>query len=87
MPNSLAVIAMAEAGSLLHAPDVYMDKIAIGGNYKPDLVDLDAPAGDNIRALAEAKGVPVSAITACILDRPRHGALIEAVREAGAAIH
>ena len=86
MPNSLAVIAMAEAGSLLHAPDVYMDKIAIGGNYKPNLVDLDAPAGDNIRALAEAKGVPVSEITACILDRPRHGALIEAVREAGAAI-
>ena len=86
MPNSLAVIAMAEAGSLLHAPDVYMDKIAIGGNYKPDLVDLDAPPGDNIKALAEAKGVPVSEITACILDRPRHGALIEAVREAGAAI-
>ena len=86
MPNSLAVIAMAEAGSLLHAPDVYMDKIAIGGNYTPDLVDLDAPPGDNIRALAEAKGVPVSEITACILDRPRHGALIEAVREAGAAI-
>lgn len=86
MPNSLAVIAMAEAGSLLHAPDVYMDKIAIGGNYKPDLVDLDASPGDNIHALAEAKGVPVSEITACILDRPRHGALIEAVREAGAAI-
>ncbi len=86
MPNSLAVIAMAEAGSLLHAPDVYMDKIAIGGNYQADLVDLDAPPGNNIKALAEAKGVAVSEITACILDRPRHGALIEAVREAGAAI-
>ena len=86
MPNALAVIAMAEAGSLLHAPDVYMDKIAIGGNYRKDLVDLDAPAADNINALAEAKGVPVSEITACILDRPRHGALIEAVRATGAAI-
>ena len=86
MPNSLAVIAMAEAGSLLHAPDVYMDKIAVGGSYEDGIVDLDAPAGDNIRALAKAKGVPVEEITACILDRPRHGALIEAVREAGAAI-
>ncbi len=86
MPNALAVIAMAEAGSLLHAPDVYMDKIAIGGNYRKDLVDLDAPAADNINALAEAKGVPVAEITACILDRPRHGALIEAVRATGAAI-
>ncbi len=86
MPNALAVIAMAEDGSLLHAPDVYMDKIAIGGDYEAGLVDLDAAPGDNIRALAKAKGVPVSEIMACILDRPRHGALIEAVREAGAAI-
>ena len=86
MPNSLAVIAMAEDGSLLHAPDVYMDKIAIGPNYEKGLVDLDATPGENIAALAKAKGVPVSEITACILDRPRHGALIEAVREAGAAI-
>ena len=86
MPNSLAVIAMAEAGSLLHAPDVYMEKIAIGGNYEDGIVDLDVPPDENIRALAAAKGVPVSEITACILDRPRHGALIEAVRGAGAAI-
>jgi fructose-1,6-bisphosphatase II / sedoheptulose-1,7-bisphosphatase len=86
MPNALAVIALAEAGSLLHAPDVYMDKIAIGGGYAPGLVDLDRPAGENIAALAEAKGVPVCEITACILDRPRHAELIAAVRAAGAAI-
>jgi fructose-1,6-bisphosphatase II / sedoheptulose-1,7-bisphosphatase len=86
MPNALAVIALAEAGSLLHAPDVYMDKIAIGGGYAPGLVDLDRPPGDNIAALAKAKGVPVCEITACILDRPRHAELIAAVRAAGAAI-
>ena len=86
MPNSLAVIAMAEDGSLLHAPDVYMDKIAIGGGYPAGLVDLDKSPGENLAALAEAKGVAVADITACILDRTRHGALIEAVREAGAAI-
>jgi len=86
LPNSLAVIAMAEAGSLLHAPDVYMDKIAIGPGYPQGLVDLAADPGENINKLAEAKGVPVAEITACILDRPRHAKLIEAVRKAGAAI-
>ena len=86
MPDALSVIAMAEGGSLLHAPDCYMDKIAIGGGFPEGLVDLDLPPGENIRRLAEAKGVAASAITACILDRPRHGELIAAVREAGAAI-
>jgi fructose-1,6-bisphosphatase II / sedoheptulose-1,7-bisphosphatase len=86
MPDALSVIAMAEGGSLLHAPDCYMDKIAIGGGYPDGLVDLDLPPGDNIRRLAEARGVATSAITTCILDRPRHGELIAAVREAGAAI-
>lgn len=86
MHNSIAVIAIAEAGSMLHAPDVYMDKIAIGGGFKPGLVDLDQEPGENIRALAAAKGVPVSGITACILDRSRHAKLIEQVRETGAAI-
>jgi fructose-1,6-bisphosphatase II / sedoheptulose-1,7-bisphosphatase len=86
MPDALTVIAMAEGGSLLHAPDCYMDKIAIGGGYPDGLVDLDLPPGDNIRRLAEARGVATSAITTCILDRPRHGELIAAVREAGAAI-
>jgi fructose-1,6-bisphosphatase II / sedoheptulose-1,7-bisphosphatase len=86
MPDALSVIAMAEGGSLLHAPDCYMDKIAIGGGYPDGLVDLDLPPEENVRRLAEAKGVPRSAITACILDRPRHSALIAAVRAAGAAV-
>lgn len=85
-PNALAVVAFAEKGSLLHAPDIYMDKIAIGPGYKEGLVDLDASPEDNLRALAKAKGVDVSEITACILDRPRHAKLIESVRQAGAAI-
>jgi len=86
LPNALAVIAIAEEGSLLNAPDVYMDKIAIGPGYPAGLVDLDAPPADNIKALAAAKGAPVNEITACILDRPRHARLIEEVRAAGAAI-
>jgi len=85
-PNSLAVMAIAEAGSLLHAPDVYMQKIAIGPGYPAGTVDLDRSAADNITALARAKGVPVNEITACILDRPRHAKLIEEVRQAGAAV-
>ncbi|MBE0694641.1 MAG: class II fructose-bisphosphatase [Aquamicrobium sp.] len=86
LPNSLAVIAIAEKGSLLYAPDVYMDKIAVGPGYPAGIVDIDAPAQENIQNLAKAKGVPVSEITACILDRPRHARLIEAVRSTGAAI-
>jgi fructose-1,6-bisphosphatase II / sedoheptulose-1,7-bisphosphatase len=86
MADAITVIAIAEAGSLLHAPDIYMDKIAIGGGYAPGLVDLDRSPRENIHALAEAKGVPVSEITACILDRPRHAKLIEAVRATGASI-
>ncbi len=86
MPNSLAVLAMAEGGSLLHAPDTYMDKIAIGGGYPDNLVDLDAPPAENIRELAKAKKVDVSQITACILDRPRHAELIAAVRATGARV-
>jgi len=86
MPNALAVLAMSEHGGLLHAPDMYMNKIAIGPGYAPDLVDLDASPEENLKALAKAKGVPVSDITACILDRPRHAELIAAVRAAGAAV-
>ncbi|MEX0347169.1 MAG: class II fructose-bisphosphatase [Rhizobiaceae bacterium] len=86
LPNSLAVIAIAEKGSLLFAPDVYMEKIAIGPGYPEGVVDLDAPAIENIENLAKAKGVPVSEVTACILDRPRHARIIEAVRGTGAAI-
>lgn len=86
MPDVLSVVAMAEEGSLLHSPDCYMEKIAIGSGYPEGLVDLDAPAEENIGRLAEAKGVRIGEITACILDRPRHSGLIEAVRKAGAAI-
>ncbi len=86
LPNSLAVIAIAEKGSLLYAPDVYMDKIAVGPGYPAGIVDIDAAPQENIENLARAKGVPVSEITACILDRPRHARLIEAVRATGAAI-
>ncbi|MGI9371566.1 MAG: class II fructose-bisphosphatase [Hyphomicrobiales bacterium] len=86
MGNALAVVAIAEAGSFLHAPDTYMQKIAIGSGYPKGVVDLDVSAGDNIRALAEAKGVAPSEITACVLDRPRHMEIIEGIREAGAAI-
>ncbi len=86
MPDSLAVIAMAEGGSLLHAPDSYMNKIAIGPGYPAGVVDLDADPADNIRALAKAKGVRPDQITACILDRPRHAEIIAKVREVGAGV-
>jgi fructose-1,6-bisphosphatase II / sedoheptulose-1,7-bisphosphatase len=86
MPGAIATMAMAEGGTLLNAPDVYMEKIAIGPGYPRGVVDLDAPAGDNIAALARAKGVEPAAITALVLDRPRHGDLIAAVRQAGAAV-
>ena len=86
LPNALAVIAIAETGHLLNAPDVYMDKIAIGPNYPEGVVDLDRTPTENIRALAGAKGVPVSEITACVLDRPRHADLIGELRATGAAI-
>lgn len=85
-PNSLAVIALAEGGSLLYAPDVYMDKIAIGPGYPEGLIDLDAKPQENLAALAKAKGCEVKDLTACILDRPRHAKLIEDVRSVGAAI-
>lgn len=85
-PNSLAVIALAEGGSLLYAPDVYMDKIAIGPGYPEGLIDLDATPQENLAALAKAKGCEVRDLTACILDRPRHAKLIEDVRSVGSAI-
>ncbi|MGD9785387.1 MAG: class II fructose-bisphosphatase [Hyphomicrobiaceae bacterium] len=86
MPNALAVLAISERGGLLHAPDMYMDKIAIGPGYPEGIVDLDRSPAENLKALADAKGVPIGGVTACILDRPRHAELIKAVREAGAAI-
>ncbi|WP_299863086.1 class II fructose-bisphosphatase [uncultured Hoeflea sp.] len=86
LPNSLAVIAIAEKGSLLYAPDVYMEKIAIGPGYPANTVALDASPTENIQAVARAKGVSVGDVTACILDRPRHARMIEEVRATGAAI-
>jgi fructose-1,6-bisphosphatase II / sedoheptulose-1,7-bisphosphatase len=86
MPGSIATMAMAEGGTLLNAPDVYMDKIAIGPGYAKGLVDLDAPPEENIRALAKAKDVKPENITALVLDRPRHAKLIEAIRNAGASV-
>jgi len=86
MPGAIAVMALAEGGSLLAAPDVYMDKIAVGPGYPAGVVDLDASPADNIAALARAKGVKPSEITAIVLDRPRHAALISAVRATGAGI-
>ena len=86
IPGAIATMAMAEGGTLLNAPDVYMEKIAIGPGYPIGLVDLDAPAEENIRRLAEAKGVQPSDITALILDRPRHADLIASVRKVGAAV-
>ncbi len=85
--NSLAVVAFAEDGSLLNAPDVYMDKVAIGPGYEPGLVSLKKTPTENIKAVAEAKGVSPEQITACILDRPRHAKLIQEVRELGSAVH
>ena len=86
MPGAIATLAMAEAGTLLHAPDCYMDKIAIGPGYPKGTIDLDAPADENIIRLAKAKGVKPSDITAILLDRPRHARIIEAVRKTGAAV-
>ena len=86
MPGAIATMAMAEGGTLLNAPDVYMEKIAVGPGYAKGIVDLDAPPGENIAALAKAKGVKPEAITALILDRPRHAELISAVRKAGASV-
>ncbi len=86
MPGAIATLAMAEAGTLLHAPDVYMDKIAIGPGYPKGVIDLDAPPEENILNLAKAKGVKPEGITAILLDRPRHADIIAAVRKTGAAV-
>jgi fructose-1,6-bisphosphatase II / sedoheptulose-1,7-bisphosphatase len=84
--NALAVIAMAEQGGFLNAPDVYMDKIAVGGGLPDGVVDLDAKPAENLKNLAKAKGVDIADLVTCILDRPRHAELIARVREAGARI-
>jgi len=86
MPNALTVIAMAPRGTLLHAPDVYMDKLAIGPGYAKDVVSLDMTAAERVHALAKAKGCDATGITVCVLERPRHEDAIEQIRSTGAAI-
>ena len=86
MPNALTVIAMGPRGSMLHAPDVYMEKLAIGPGYETDIVSLDMSPKERVAALAKAKGCEMSDITVCILERPRHQDMIVEVRETGAAI-
>ncbi|PPR68142.1 MAG: Fructose-1,6-bisphosphatase class 2 [Alphaproteobacteria bacterium MarineAlpha1_Bin1] len=86
MPNGLAVLALSDAGGLLNAPDVYMDKIAAGPDVPTDAIDLDNTAAENINNVAEAVGKDPNDVVACILDRPRHAEMISAVREAGARI-
>jgi fructose-1,6-bisphosphatase II / sedoheptulose-1,7-bisphosphatase len=85
-PNALAVVALAERGNFLHAPDIYMDKIAVGGGLPEDVVDLDASPGLNLRNLALAKKCDISDLVVCILDRDRHKELVAKTREAGARI-
>ncbi len=86
MPNALTVIAMGPRGSMLHAPDVYMDKLAIGPGFEADVVTLDMSPGERVTALATARGCAPADITVCILERPRHEAMIAEVRATGAAI-
>ncbi len=86
MPNALTVIAMAPRGTLLHAPDVYMDKLAIGPGYPKDVVTLDMEPAERVKALAKARGCDMSDITVCVLERPRHAEMIAEIRKTGAAI-
>ncbi len=85
-PNALAVVALAERGNFLHAPDIYMDKIAVGPGLPEGIVDLDASVGENLRALARAKNRGVGDIVVCMLERDRHAHLMEGCRSAGARI-
>lgn len=86
MPNALTVIAMAPQGTLLHAPDVYMDKLAIGPGFKSNTVTMNMTPSERVSALAAAKGCSTEDITVCVLERPRHEAMIAELRSTGAAI-
>ncbi|MEM8555215.1 MAG: class II fructose-bisphosphatase [Pseudomonadota bacterium] len=86
MPNALAVIAMGPRGSMLHAPDVYMDKLAIGPGYDAGVVSLDMSPAERVHAMAKAKGCSATDIAVCILERPRHDDMVEEVRSTGASI-
>ena len=86
MPNSLSVIAAAQRGGLLYAPDTYMNKIAVGGDLPDGIIDLDATTKENIQNIADAKKVPINEVTACVLERSRHDSIIEDLRSIGAKI-
>ena len=86
LPNALSVIAMGPRGSLLHAPDVYMKKIAVGPGVPEGAIDLDAEPADNVRSVARAKGVDPQSISVCVLERPRHEAIVEQLRDVGASV-
>jgi fructose-1,6-bisphosphatase II / sedoheptulose-1,7-bisphosphatase len=86
MPNSITVISMAPRGTMLHAPDVYMDKLAVGPGYAKDVVSLDMTPVERVEALAKAKGCKPSDITVCVLERPRHEEMLAALRSTGASI-
>ena len=87
MANALAVMAWAPRGTMLHAPDTYMDKIAVGPGFAKGVVDLDRTPAENIEAVAKAKGCAPSEVTACVLDRPRHAEIIASLRSVGARVH
>ncbi len=84
--NAIATVALAEHGNFLHAPDIYMEKIAVGGGLPENVVNLDAPVAENLKNLARAKGVDISELMVCMLDRDRHAEVIAKIREAGARI-
>ncbi|MFS2317702.1 class II fructose-bisphosphatase [Maricaulis sp. D1M11] len=86
MPNALAVVSLSLRGGLLHAPDTYMDKIAIGPGYPEGVIDLDASPADNVVNLAKAKGVDPSEITVCVLERPRHDYIVDGVKSVGGRV-
>ncbi len=86
MPNALAVLSLSLRGGLLHAPDTYMDKIAVGPGLPAGVIDLDAKPEDNVIALAKAKGVDPSEITVCILERPRHQYIVDGVKSVGGRV-
>lgn len=87
LPGAMATLAIAPEGGLLHAPDVYMDKLAVGGDLPKGVIDLRKPIGDNIKAVAKAKGVKADEITVCVLERDRHAQLINDIRTSGARLH
>ena len=85
-PKAISTVAMAEGGGFLKVPEIYMDKIAVGPGVPDGVIDLEREPGENLKALAECRGVPVSDLVVCMLDRPRHSALLEKVRDAGARV-